>query len=153
MFGVFDGHGGKQAAVYAAKNLFAEVAADLPNHMTSAAERGEGRPDDPKVLDGVPESVLQGWELQDAVVKGLPAALVSGFSSVNEKYIAAQKVWRCHLAVSLSCVVGILHCFAMRAVWTCCDLSVPPSDVDTDGQIAIQRTAICVFFMSYKGCK
>jgi hypothetical protein len=99
VFGVFDGHGGKQAAVYAAKNLFAEVAADLPNHMTSAGEAGEGRPDDPKVLDAVPESVLREWELQDAVVKGLPAALVSGFSSLNEKYIAANKVRPCPLTV------------------------------------------------------
>ena len=75
-FGVFDGHGGKQAATFAAKNLLASVTSFLDRAKPTEAEarlHKEGSRAGSEAGAAAPDvDTLRCWMAQDAMVERLP---------------------------------------------------------------------------------
>ena len=85
VFGIFDGHGGKMAATWAAKHMLQQLQTQL----------GEVAPPDadaplPDELAHYAEHITAadsaGWQLQDQLVERLPEALKSAFVEVEAEY-------------------------------------------------------------------
>ena len=104
IFGVFDGHGGKQAANFASKHVLrilqdklagvtVQAGADLPEELQEYSQLSK---DDRLV-----------WQTQDALVQELPAALVSTFQEVQEQFHKHTQVQSalsfCSPALGCSC--------------------------------------------------
>ncbi len=83
VFGVFDGHGGKQAANYASKHVLPvlqeELADGLPVQDLILPEDLEG-------YSKLTEEDKLAWQAQDALMQRLPAALVTTFRKVQEQF-------------------------------------------------------------------
>ena len=117
VFGIFDGHGGKQAAAFASKHLVATLLAELHSsgeadkggsHPRAAAARGSGGggvaegvgpgPCDPpeaaEVLGcaEIPAGDKALWRSQDRVSAALPGALCRAFRGVQEQFFNTSKV-------------------------------------------------------------
>eukprot|EP00884_Botryococcus_braunii_P009673 jgi/Botrbrau1/18707/Bobra.0386s0033.1 len=89
VFGIFDGHGGKDAAVYTSKHLFHEVLACLPDHLPEDAT--QHIPPDVKSTAHVPEEAWDQWKMQDRLMGGLAPAVLSAFNRINDKFISMGK--------------------------------------------------------------
>ena len=83
VFGVFDGHGGKQAANFASKHVLpilqeelAEV--DIKSDPTT--------PEELQKYSQVTDKDKLMWQMQDAMIQHLPTALVSSFKRVQEQF-------------------------------------------------------------------
>lgn len=61
---MFDGHGGKQSATFASKNLL--------QHVTKYLDRCKGPAPQVVAVDGVEQADLQTWATQDALIERLP---------------------------------------------------------------------------------
>jgi len=94
LFAVFDGHGGKAAAVAAAKHLVATLASEVgsvagappvPAHPLAAAVAAAGA----APPDGVTAADAAAWAAQDAVAAALPPALVAAFRALHARLAAA----------------------------------------------------------------
>ena len=109
LFGVFDGHGGKQAAVYASRHLHThlqtalrqpgiaspadegpDAAADSSNAGDAAAEAAELRIQ-VQTLGAAPED-LAACDDADSVAAALPLALVAAFAATEQAFINHSQV-------------------------------------------------------------
>ncbi|KAL3143652.1 hypothetical protein ABBQ38_002448 [Trebouxia sp. C0009 RCD-2024] len=89
LFGVFDGHGGKQAAGFASKHVLPILQEELAGV--------DVKPDAalPEVLceyTQLSDDDKLAWRMQDAMVQCLPAALVSTFKKVQDQFHAHTQV-------------------------------------------------------------
>ncbi|KAK9918098.1 hypothetical protein WJX75_001295 [Coccomyxa subellipsoidea] len=110
IFGVFDGHGGKQAAVYASKHMMSAVLSALDQHI--------GKDDEDTCENGMciptkhaPDAVVEVsaeeqladcdvvkpeeralWRAQDAIVEAMPHALSDAFQKVEADFFEHTKV-------------------------------------------------------------
>lgn len=119
VFGIFDGHGGKQAAAFASKHLVPTLLAELDSggaadkggsHPRAAAAGGSGGgggggaegvgpgPCDPpeaaEVLGcaEIPAGDKALWRCQDRVSAALPGALCRAFCGVQDQFFNTSKV-------------------------------------------------------------
>ena len=94
IFGVFDGHGGKQAATYASRNLVERLQAVLQEHTSLESDLQE-----PcslqrlRTLDAVEDRTWQLWDAQDRVIQKLPSSLVECFSQLQSDFFKQAKVY------------------------------------------------------------
>lgn len=103
VYGVFDGHGGKQAANYAAKHVLAILQEELAD---TALDEDTEVPKELEAYSQLCEEDRLAWYTQDALVKKLPAALVSTFQKVQEQFHEHTQVWTClyhHTVLKLFC--------------------------------------------------
>lgn len=91
VFGIFDGHGGKEAAVYTSKHLFQEVMACLPEHLPEGVLE-ESIPHDLQECDAIPEEAWHVWRKQDCLVSGLAPAVEAAFNRINDDVNKMDKV-------------------------------------------------------------
>ena len=94
VYGVFDGHGGKQAANFASRNLTDKLLAAL-EESTRSLEHEEPESTAREELQGC--SRLEGadwalWQRQDRVIDALPAALTSAFQRLQADFFENCKV-------------------------------------------------------------
>ena len=93
IFGVFDGHGGKQAATFASRNLTERLLSIL---MTKAATESEL--EDCSALDqlqnseGVDSELWTAWDKQDKLITQLPGSLVESFHKLQHQFFQQAKV-------------------------------------------------------------
>ena len=122
IFGIFDGHGGKQAATFVSKHLTSrlleEVAATGASHSVQQEAAAHSQAPDPDLMatslesgsswladrqpDSIPEQLKQcdslapeawaAWHAQDALVDVLPDVLCSTFSSVQRDFYVGTQV-------------------------------------------------------------
>ena len=89
LFGVFDGHGGKQAASFASKHVLPILQEELAGvHVKSDTAL-------PEVLceyTQLSDNDKLAWRMQDTMVQCLPAALVSTFKKVQDQFHAHTQV-------------------------------------------------------------
>ena len=94
VYGVFDGHGGKQAANFASRNLTEKLLAALEE--TSKSLKNE-EPESTALEELRGCSRLEGpdwalWQGQDRVIDALPAALTSAFQRLQADFFENCKV-------------------------------------------------------------
>lgn len=95
-FGIFDGHGGKQAATFASKHLHAEVAVAL--------DRCKGTSPDAQHVDGEEEEDWNVWATQEALLDRLPRAMHAGFLETDKQ--CKQKFAKSGTTATLAMQVG-----------------------------------------------
>lgn len=96
LFGVFDGHGGKQAANFASKH----VLPILQEELAGASLKAESAlPEDLLEYAELSDEDKHAWHMQDTMVQHLPAALVSTFRKVQDQFHANTQV--CQGSLSL----------------------------------------------------
>ena len=83
VFGVFDGHGGKQAANFAAKHVLPTLQEELAD-VTLTSEKAV--PEELEAYSQLSAEDKLAWHTQDALVQQLPAALVNTFRKVQEQF-------------------------------------------------------------------
>lgn len=83
VFGVFDGHGGKQAANFASKHVLPILQHELAEVNVKA---GAAIPEELQDYSQVTDKDKLTWQLQDAMIQHLPSALVSTFKKVQEQF-------------------------------------------------------------------
>ncbi|DBA81256.1 TPA: hypothetical protein ACH3X2_006882 [Trebouxia sp. C0005] len=83
VFGVFDGHGGKQAANFAAKHVLPTLQQELAE-ITLTPD--EAVPEELEAYSQLSDEDKLAWHTQDALVQQLPAALVKSFQKVQEQF-------------------------------------------------------------------
>ena len=94
VYGVFDGHGGKQAANFASRNLTDKLLAAL-EETTRFPEHEEPESTAREELQGCSRLGGEDWALwqgQDRVIDALPAALTSAFQRVQADFFENCKV-------------------------------------------------------------
>ena len=105
IYGVFDGHGGKQAAVFSSKQFV--------NHLQQAVakqghqENANDQPDIPKELQACAElkpEVWEAWDAQERLVACLPEAFVSCFKTLQDGFFEQSKVPYSSLHSSVPCL-------------------------------------------------
>ena len=92
-FGIYDGHGGKQAATYASRHLPDKLLEVVPT--ASQREAGVGKAEPPPELQSckkLSEEDWMVWEQQEALVSGLPEALVEAFQKLQSDFFETTKV-------------------------------------------------------------
>lgn len=89
VFGVFDGHGGKQAANFAAKHVLPILQEELAD---MSLKPGTTLPEALEGYSQVSDEDKLAWQTQDAMVERLPAALVSTFKKVQDQFHEHAKV-------------------------------------------------------------
>lgn len=108
VFGVFDGHGGKQAAVYASRHLHSNLQAALAEYTASSSEPDSS--DAAAANDGqqaaaeeteAPRTSLAGLngptalaacDDADRVAAALPRALAAAFAATEQAFVAHSQV-------------------------------------------------------------
>ena len=93
VYAVFDGHGGKQAATFASRNL-TEKLVGLLRKSASSDKTSKGSPDlhklsFPAELDN---EVWTYWESQDKLMEVLPGCLTEAFCKLQEDFFQQTKV-------------------------------------------------------------
>ena len=89
IFGVFDGHGGKQAANFASKH----VLPILQNELAGAnINTDTALPEGLWEYTELPDEDKLAWQMQDTMVQCLPTALVSTFRKVQDQFHANTQV-------------------------------------------------------------
>ncbi|DBA75361.1 hypothetical protein WJX77_001579 [Trebouxia sp. C0004] len=83
VFGVFDGHGGKQAANFAAKHVLSTLQEELAD-ITLTSDKAV--PEELEAYSQLSDEDKHAWHTQDALVQQLPAALVNTFRKVQEQF-------------------------------------------------------------------
>ena len=90
LYGVFDGHGGKQAANFASKHILPELQQQLaPVPESSDTKLSEALQD---YKEQLPAEDMAAWQAQDVFAEALPQALVETFSQVQDKFHEHTKV-------------------------------------------------------------
>ena len=92
-FGIYDGHGGKQAATYASRHLPDKLLEVLPPASQREADVAKAEP--PPELQSckkLSEEDWVVWEQQEALVSGLPEALVEAFQKLQSEFFETTKV-------------------------------------------------------------
>lgn len=85
MFGIFDGHGGKMAATWAAKHMLQQLQLHLGE--VAAPDADAPLPDGlAHYAEHISAADSAGWQLQDQLVERLPVALKSAFVEVEAEY-------------------------------------------------------------------
>ena len=92
LFGVFDGHGGKQAANFASKHVLPIFQEELAG---ASLTTDTALPEDLSEYTELSDDDRLAWQVQDAMVQCLPTALVSTFRKVQDQFHANTKVCCC----------------------------------------------------------
>lgn len=80
---MFDGHGGKQAASFAAKHVLPTLQEELAD-VTLTSDKAV--PEELEAYSQLSGEDKLAWLTQDALVQQLPAALVNTFRKVQEQF-------------------------------------------------------------------
>ena len=94
IYAVFDGHGGKQAATFASRNLTDKLLSLLKESAASNS-KASGGPSDlqemsfPAELDS---EIWSHWESQDKLTDNLPECLTEAFCKLQEDFFQQSKV-------------------------------------------------------------
>ncbi len=80
---MFDGHGGKQAANFAAKHVLPTLQEELAD-ITLTSDKAV--PEELEAYSQLSDEDKLAWRTQDALVQQLPAALVNTFQKVQEQF-------------------------------------------------------------------
>lgn len=92
IFGIFDGHGGKQAATYASRHMADLLLATLAEeNMAEFAKECEAR-DQLLACSHVTEEMSNLWEAQDQLVDVLPGSLTKVFGKLQTDFFQHTKV-------------------------------------------------------------
>lgn len=86
IFGVFDGHGGKQASQFSSKQVPSRLLEKLRGSVTAALSEFSLR-DYLDLGDGIEPRLAAQWLLEDAVVRLLPRALCNVFVEVHDDFV------------------------------------------------------------------
>jgi len=109
VYGVFDGHGGKQAANYASRNLADKLLSAICQASKSEFEEADCTAREElrgcSKLDGGDWGV---WEGQDQVIEALPAALTQAFERLQTDFFEQCKVCCSHQS-TVAFGGGIMH--------------------------------------------
>lgn len=93
VFGVFDGHGGKQAATYASRNLTDKLLAVIKDKEIAALKDEESEAQQLlQDFDGIDAKLRTTWESQDRLLSGLPECLVETFHQLQHDFFQQAKV-------------------------------------------------------------
>ena len=94
IYAVFDGHGGKQAATFASRNL-TEKLLGLAKESAASSNKAKRDPRDLQELSFPAEldsSVWSHWESQDQLTEVLPGCLTDAFCKLQEDFFQQSKV-------------------------------------------------------------
>ena len=83
VYGVFDGHGGKQAAVFASKHVLPLLQEELAD---TSVKTDIIVPEGLEGYNQLSEEDKLAWQAQDALVQQIPAALVATFHKVQQQF-------------------------------------------------------------------
>ena len=89
LFGVFDGHGGKQAASFASKHVLPTLQDELAGVDVKS---DTALPEVLREYTQLSDNDKLAWRVQDTMVQSLPAALVSTFKKVQDHFHAHTQV-------------------------------------------------------------
>lgn len=95
IYGVFDGHGGKQAATYASRNVTDKLLASLKEKLAttgSSLNAASAAKQDPQLPPEVDRSLRDIWGLQDQITESLPESLADTFDRLQEDFFQQTKV-------------------------------------------------------------
>lgn len=96
VFGVFDGHGGKQAALFAKNHSLVHLTSAIKEHVKQEGANFEGDiPEDLKSCSDVHQSVWTEWSQQQKLIESLPNAYISCFKHLQEAFFEGAKVSHC----------------------------------------------------------
>lgn len=109
LYGVFDGHGGKQAATFASKHILPVLQQQLASVQASSGVKLAEELEDYR--EQLPAEDTAAWQAQGAFAEALPRALVETFRQVQEQFHAHTKVRR----ITALCTYTALHAFAVRS--------------------------------------
>lgn len=106
MYGVFDGHGGKQAATFAAKHIVPVLQEQLVSVPLSSDHQLIQKLEEYKNQLSAKDTAT--WQAQDTLLAALPGALVTTFSQVQKEFfehtqVSALRPIYCPCATSLGC--------------------------------------------------
>ena len=83
VYGVFDGHGGKQAATFASKHVLPVLQEELVAVQLKPASQ---LPEELESFSQISDQDRLVWQTQDALLSELPAALVNTFRKVQDQF-------------------------------------------------------------------
>lgn len=92
LFGVFDGHGGKQAATFAARHLTEYLIALLGEREATAKGSRAHAPTDLREANRVDDRCWKAWEQQFDLTARLPEAISDAFALVQKHFFDSLKV-------------------------------------------------------------
>ena len=90
LYGVFDGHGGKQAAAFASKHILPVLQQQLTSIQAPCGAKLCDELEDYR--EWLPEEDIFAWQAQDAFAEALPRALAQTFRQVQEQFHEHTKV-------------------------------------------------------------
>ena len=93
IYAVFDGHGGKQAATYASRNLTDKLLGVLKEKGASRdSAKGTALPQELSFPAELDSDVWSSWESQDLLTEDLPGCLAEAFGKLQEDFFQQAKV-------------------------------------------------------------
>lgn len=107
LFGVFDGHGGKQAANFASKHVLPVLQQELAR---ASVKTDTALPEDLWGYTELSDEDKLAWQMQDTMVQRLPTALVSTFRKVQDQFHANTQVCYGSATTFFSGAQSTQHC-------------------------------------------
>lgn len=102
---MFDGHGGKQAANFAAKHMLPTLQEELADIILTS---DKAVPEELEAYSQLSDEDKLAWHTQDALVQQLPAALVNTFRRVQEQFHKNTQVLLI-ICSNINCLVILLQ--------------------------------------------
>ena len=93
IFGIFDGHGGKQAATYASRHMTDLLVAALNDEEAEEGKLEDCAPQEQLHNCGHISEAMSGlWESQDQLIGNLPMSMTKSFEKLQSDFFEHNKV-------------------------------------------------------------